>query len=113
MKKFEYALILSIILILSSLAYAFYAYESVTVSHASKNLTVATYSYAHKALISCETNAIRFTLDGTNIPTSAGVGHRLEVGQILNLNNTNELRNFRAVRASAVDAVLKVTYFTD
>lgn len=87
------------------------AYESLTVSSTSKAMTSATYTTeVKKAFCTLETNAIRFTLDGINVPTSAGVGHKLEVGQTLTLNGYAQIALFRAVRSSATDAALKCTY---
>jgi len=112
LRRWEIGLVIGIMLALGGLAYAQFAYESVTVSHVSKALTATTYGAgARKALITCETNAIRFTLDLVNVPTSAGVGHLLYPGQPYVLENRYEIVKFRAVRASATDAVLKVTYF--
>jgi len=111
LKRWEYALIAGILLCLCTLAYAFYAYEAVTVSYISKALTTTTYGRATKAFMTLETNNIYWTIDGVTIPTSAGVGHKLEVGQNLTLYNQDEIRNFRAVRSSATDAALKVTYW--
>lgn len=112
LRKWEIGLVVWFLLILGGIAYAQFAYESVTVSSVSKGLTATTYGPGvKKALITCETNSIRFTLDLVNVPTSAGVGHLLYPGQPLVLENRYEIVKFRAVRASATDAVLKVTYF--
>jgi hypothetical protein len=112
LRRWEIGLILGVLLVLAGLAYAQFAYESVTVSSASKALTAGTYGAGvKKALITCETNSIRFTLDGVQVPTSAGVGHLLYPGQPLVLENRYQIVKFRAVRASATDATLKVTYF--
>lgn len=112
LKKWEYGLIIGTLLLLSGLAYAQYAYESITVSSTAKSLTTATYGRANRAFITVEGNSIRYTLDGTNTPTSAGVGHRRTSAdtQPLILVNTDEIKNFRAVRSSATDATIKVTY---
>ena len=109
LKKFEYTLIASILLFLIGIAWAID--ESVTVSFTSKGLTAANYSQFQKAMITVETNAIRFTLDGITTPTSAGVGIKLNVGENLFLPNQDLISKFRAVRSSATDATLKVTYW--
>jgi len=109
LKWFEVA-ILAIILS-AGLAFAQFAYESITVSYTVKTLTAATYGAGvRSALITVETNAIRFTLDGVQTPTSAGVGHLLYPGETRILDKY-EIVKFKAVRASATDAVLKVTYY--
>lgn len=86
------------------------AYESVTVDNTvgGVSLTAATYGRARKAFVTLETAQIRFTIDGTAPTTS--VGHLLESGQTLDLKNTDEIRNFRAIRTGSVSGGLKVTY---
>ena len=111
LRRWEIGLILGIMLILAGLAYAQFAYESITVSSVAKTFTAATYGLGvRKAIVTCEDNNIRFTLDGTQVPTSAGVGHLLYVGQTLTLDKY-EIQNFKAVRASGTDATLKITYY--
>ncbi len=110
LRKLEYFLIVGVIILLSGLSYAQFSYEKITVGQTVTSFTPATYGVNVKSgFITCEDNAIRFTVDGIMVPTSAGVGHRLEVGQSLNLNKY-QVVNFKAVRASAVDANLRVTY---
>jgi hypothetical protein len=111
LRRWEIGLILGVLLILSGLAYAQFSYQSITVTSATATLTAATYgSGVRKCLITCETNAIRFTLDGTIVPTSTGVGHLLYPGQALVLDKY-EIPKFKAVRSSSTSAVLKVTYY--
>lgn len=56
-----------------------------------------------------ETAQIRFTVDGT-APTTT-VGHVLEIGQVLYLDEQKELVNFRAIRTGASSGSLPVTYY--
>jgi len=115
LKRWEYGLIVGILILLSGLAYAQYSYESITVSTVVKSLTATTYLRATRAFITCETGAIRYTVDGVTTPNSAGlVGHKLPNtdGVSLMLENHDEIRNFRAVRATATDGVIKITYFS-
>ena len=109
LKHIEWALIIGIVLALIGIAWAID--ESVTVSTTSKALTAASYKQFQKAMITVETNAIRFTLDGITTPTSAGVGIKLNVGENLFLPNQDLISKFRAIRSSATDATLKVTYW--
>ena len=86
------------------------AYESVTVDATVGGvlLTAATYLRATKAFMTLESAQIRFTKDGTAPTTS--VGHLLQVGQTVYLENADEIRNFRAIRTGSSSGVLKVTY---
>ena len=110
LKKWKYGLIAGILFLLSGLAYAQFVYEKVTVGSTVATLTAAKYGVNVKSgFITCEDSAIRFTVDGITVPTFEGVGHRLEIGQSLYLNKY-QVVNFKAVRASATDANLRVTY---
>ena len=59
------------------------------------------------ALISVETAAIRFWLDGQD--PSATVGHTAEAGDILELETSSEVHQFRAIRRDGVSATLRVS----
>ncbi len=99
-------------IIFAGLAYAQFAYESITVSSTVKTLTAATYGAALKAFVTCDGNDIRFTLDGVTTPTSAGVGHKFLTTSEGKWLNKYEIKKFKCVRASgSADAVLKVTYY--
>jgi len=66
-----------------------------------------------RAVVSVETAAVNFTIDGTTPSVTSGIncGHLLNVGDVLTLNDINEIRNFRAINAVASSgAILKVTY---
>lgn len=86
----------------------FDAFESVTVSTNSTALTTATLNDAQFALITVETAAVRFRIDGT-APT-ASVGHVLEPGDILELDRNSQLAEIRFIRRDGVDATLRVSY---
>ena len=88
-----------------------YAYESITVADAAVSLTSATYDqvgYSMQAFITLETAQIRWRIDGIN-PTSSE-GHLLEVGQNLTLQDSQAVKNFRAIRTGSSSGVMKVTY---
>jgi hypothetical protein len=116
MKKFSLkwweVFILASILI-AGVAYAQFAYESITVSSTAKTLTAATYGVGvNRAFITVDGNDIRYTLDSVTTPTSAGVGHKFLTTSEGRWLNKYELKKFKAVRASgSADAVLKVTYY--
>jgi len=86
---------------------AYTASESVTVTSAVKALTAATYVNRKHAHITCESNPVRYWLDGTS--PSATVGHRLEAGGILDLDSSHQLANIRFFAVGA-DATLRVSY---
>ena len=88
-----------------------YAYESITVADAAISLTSATYDqvgYNIQAFITLETAQVRWRIDGTD-PTSSE-GHLLEIGQNLSLNDSQAVKNFRAIRTGSSSGVIKVTY---
>lgn len=86
---------------------AFSASESITVTSAAIGLTAATLAGKIHAHITCETNPVRYWLDGTN--PSATVGHRLEVGGVLDLDSAHQLANVRFFAVGA-DATLRVSF---
>jgi hypothetical protein len=94
-------------------------YEAITVSNTALPLTAgkliqtgaafAGMKQARKAMVSVETDQVRFTIDGTNTPTAA-VGHLLNNGDYLILNSIEELQRFLVIRVTN-DASVKVTYY--
>lgn len=85
-------------------------HEALTVSTVAKGPTaiiVAGKSY-NQAMISVETAAVKYRLDGYD-PT-ASTGHNLEIGDILILNGRYEVENFRVIRRDAADSTLRITY---
>ncbi len=84
------------------------AFESVTVTNASKALTSGTYADAQFAFITVEAAAVRFTVDGTTV--SASVGHVLDVGDTLELDRNTQIVDIRFFRRGTSDATLRVSY---
>lgn len=84
------------------------AYESVTVSSASKSLTSGTYGTRRRALITAETATVRFRLDAV-APTSA-VGHLLAPGDVLTLDSAEQVSKARFIRRDGTDATLRCSY---
>lgn len=92
---------------------AAFAFETITVSSTGIGFTAATYApatgpQAMMALITIETNAIRFRSDGT-APTAA-IGHPVSAGSTIEVCGTANVRNFLMIRQSA-DASASVSYF--
>jgi hypothetical protein len=66
-----------------------------------------------RAVISVDTAAVNFCIDGTTPTISSGTyqGHLLNTGDVLTLNDISEIRKFRCINAVASNgAVVKVTY---
>jgi hypothetical protein len=66
-----------------------------------------------RAVISVETAAINFCVDGSTPTVTSGThqGHLLQVGDVLTLNDITEIMMFRCINAVASNgAVVKVTY---
>lgn len=98
-----------------------YAHEAITVDNTSggKSLTASNYRQtlignnvvqnrdAERALITVETDQIRWTYDGT-APTST-VGHLAEAGDAIELLGYENIVKFRAIRVTN-NATIRVTY---
>lgn len=104
-----------------------FARERLTVGNTVQTLTEATYidaaaaadnrRRASGAKITIETAAIRYTEEGT-APTSvtgagsgANLGHVAAANDIIYLDGLNALRNFKAIRDTAGNATIEVTYY--
>ena len=92
-------------------------YEAITVSNTTGGIGVTSTlirptsgvfkgQTCQEVFCTLETAQIRWTVDGT-APTSS-VGHLLNVGQTLTLQNGSDIVNFRAIRTVG-DASLRVT----
>lgn len=62
-----------------------------------------------EALVTVETNPIRFRLDGT-APTSAE-GHLLQAGDSIVVSGFSNVSKLRFIRQGGADATLRVTYY--
>ena len=96
-----------------------YSHESITVSTTALGFTTTetrkaiagttqTVS-AVEALITVETNPVRYTMDGTT-PT-ANVGHLLGDGDVITISGMGNIKRFQMIRQGAADATVMVTYF--
>lgn len=90
-----------------------FAFEQLTISTTAVSLTSATYDpatgTAQSALVTVDTNPLRFRADGTN-PTAA-IGHNVTAGNSIEVCGISNIRNFRAIRSGAADAVINVSYY--
>jgi hypothetical protein len=95
------------------------AYEKIGTTTSSIGFTAAKVEYkgriAKAVLITVETAAIRFTMDGSAAvvtATGGGVGHIVDVGQSYVVRGTKSTRNFRCINAVASSgAVVHCSYF--
>ena len=66
--------------------------------------------FAGKMKVSCETNAFRYTTNGT-VP-SATLGINVAAGTIVDIDGEQNIKNFRMFRSGAADATVNYeTYF--
>lgn len=86
-----------------------FAFEQITVSTVAIGFTVATLAEGNYAVVSIETNPIRYRSDGTN-PTAA-VGHLAAAGTVLEVCGKSAARNFKMIRQGAADATAFVTFY--
>ena len=94
-----------------------YTFEKLTVSSTAVGLTSTKYDQrsttnqpniqAEFALVSVETDALRYRTDGTD--PDATTGHKLEAGDELLLSGANDIQRFRAIRVTT-DATIQVSY---
>ena len=83
-------------------------FETLTISTAAVAITAGIIDQHHDdALITVETAAVRFRIDGT-APT-ATVGHILNPGDTLGLRGMGEMSKFQAIRKDGTDATLQVS----
>ena len=73
-------------------------------------LTPAKYGANTKAFITVETASIRYWIDGST-PTTIE-GHLLNAGDWLELDTTDSLAKFRAIRTTDVSATIQCTYLS-
>ena len=86
-------------------------FEAITVADAAIGLTAATLKLSLTAEITVENGPIRFRTDGT--AASATVGHLLQDGDVLYLDNPSELTNLSMFRDGAISGDISVSYFVN
>ena len=90
---------------------------SVAVGISAGNLTIPGAQYdrqqAQQARVTVEISAIYYLLTGGDpVSGSPGTGHLLNVGDIMTIDGTNDVRNFRCVdKTGSGGAKVKVTTF--
>lgn len=86
-----------------------FAFEQITVSTVAVSFTAATLAEGSYAVVSVETNPLRYRSDG-GTPTAA-VGHLAAAGTVLEVCGKTAVRNFKMIRQGAADATVFATYF--
>lgn len=89
-----------------------FAHEKITVSNSAVSLTTATYTTdgekAKRAIITVESAQLRYRYDGT-APTSS-VGHLLNPFDVITILGSDNITNFKAIRAGSTDAAISCSY---
>lgn len=65
---------------------------------------------SHAIIGPIEGNDIRYTIHGVDPVVATKVGHSLDVADFLQLESSNDIKNFRVVRGDATTAYIPVTY---
>jgi hypothetical protein len=91
-----------------------FAFETITVSTTALGFTAATLEPAGArpadlAVVTVESNAVRYRADGLN-PT-ATVGHVAAADASLSVCGTHAIRRIRFIRKDAADSTLSVSYY--
>ena len=86
------------------------AFEKITVDNTvgGKALTSGTFGTRRYAYIQVETAPMRFRIDG-GAPTTTD-GHLVNPGDAIPLDSNEDITAFRAIRTTATNAVIQVTY---
>ena len=88
-----------------------YDYEKITVADTAIGLTsskLTTSPQPKRVYITIETAPVRYRYDGTD-PTDTE-GHYMTPGSYLTITGIRNLKNFRAIRTSAISGVFRVSY---
>lgn len=86
----------------------FTAFEVLSVGTSSTGFTAATYGSSDHAHVTVEGTAVRFRMDGS-APTST-TGSKLEVGDVLILQNKDEVSRIRFISATGSTASLHTNF---
>ncbi len=91
-----------------------FGFETITVGSSVSSLTAGTYTIdssgekAKRAIITIQSAQVRYRYDGTS-PT-ASIGHLCNPFDVITLIGSDNISNFKAIRAGSTDAVISVTY---
>ena len=80
-----------------------------TVAGTAVSLTVPTGAKPRAATVQVFEASVRFWLDGS-VPT-ATTGHRADIGDLIQLESSAEVVNFKVIRETSTSASVEVTYY--
>jgi hypothetical protein len=91
-----------------------FAFENLTVSTTALGFTATVYAPAgvfpaRMAIVTVETNPIRFRADG--LAPSSSVGHLISATQQLEVCGNAAIQAFRMIRQASSDATVMITYY--
>lgn len=93
-----------------------YDFEQVTIDNTAGGVGLTASKYApagpltaSRAMITLTTAQIRFTLDATAPTATAGLV--MDIGDVLEIDSANDIKNFKAIRTGASSGVIDVQYF--
>lgn len=87
---------------------AAFGFESLTVADTAVGVAFVDAGDAERFFATLETAQIRYRYDGT-APTAA-VGHLAEIGDVIVIEGTSNIANFKAIRTGSTSGVLRITY---
>lgn len=89
--------------------YSSIGFQKLTVPVGAVGFTLPTQPpIIRSVILSVETNSIRFRVDGTDPDATTGI--KLNDGDLLELDNTEMIKNFKAIRITN-DAIIQIHYF--
>lgn len=83
-------------------------FQKLTVSSTAVGFTLPTSMQVRAVNFTCETDQIRFRVDGSNPDSTTGV--LVNDGDIVDLLNVDAINNFKAIRITN-DATIQIHYF--
>ncbi len=89
---------------------SFTVFETITVSTLSVGLTAASIANKNLAIITVESQPVRFRPDGSTTAPTTSVGHIMQDGDILELENLEAMQAVRFIRDGGTDATLSCSY---
>lgn len=87
---------------------AAFGFESLTVADTAVGVAFVDAGDAERMFITVETAQARYRYDGSD-PTAA-IGHLAEIGDVIVIEGTSNIAEFRAIRTGSTSAVLRITY---
>jgi hypothetical protein len=83
-------------------------FQKLTVSNSAVGFTLPSSPQVRSVIFGCETDQIRFKVDGTSPDSTTGL--LVNAGDVVEITNVDMINNFKAIRVTT-DATLQITYF--